>query len=384
MLQPKFLFSTFSFVGIFFIAYLFFSFTISQENKNRERIEFLKYQIHQVESQLKDYKNNKESFISLIQARQGLIRNRTDLIERLKEEIDSGNFELKKLDEDNKLSLKTLDVYKKDYELAARSKFIQHLNYSHALLPDQKEWNSYVKKMIWNEQFNQFRIHRFRNYKKSLESVLSKKKEIRNKIENQKEMLNIQQVEKEKIDKDINQLNIDYNIIQSKIKDYKSTLDKYNREMLQLEKLINQSISDAAKTYSATSSPTNIGWTFPLEGGAISSPFGTSRDPKHPQLTIKNNGIDIRSRESFVRSSVDAQVIQIRQLDNGSFFLLTQAGEYYQVYSNLDKVFVKAGESIVKSSNLGELRQEANGQHSLHFEVWKGRTPVDPQRFIGR
>ncbi len=366
------------------LAFLGSTINNSQDARNKERIEFLKNQIKQLESQLSNIKGNKDNFINQIQARQGLVNNRNELIDQLNNGLQSLTTELQDLDIKNNQSLKTLELYRKDFEYAARRKYIQKLKSDRTYLADNQQWSSHVKNLVWNEQLNEYRIQRFQNYKKSLETILQRKQEIKNKIASQKDLLASQESEKSKIADDINLLNKDYQDLQSKIKEYKSTLDKYNKEMLQIEKLVDKTISEDVKTRIVTTTHTSANWNFPLQGGVISSPFGTFRDPKNKQLILKNNGIDIRSRESFVRSVSESQVVQIRQMDNGRFFLLTQSGEYYQVYSNLDKVFVKVGEKLERSSNLGELTSDASGMYNLHFEVWKGRTPVDPIGFVGR
>jgi murein DD-endopeptidase MepM/ murein hydrolase activator NlpD len=97
---------------------------------------------------------------------------------------------------------------------------------------------------------------------------------------------------------------------------------------------------------------------------------------------IQNNGIDIQSQNSFVSVVQPAEVIQIRQLPNGSYMVLTRNDNHYFVYSNLDKVLVKQGEWLESGNNLGECKQVANGSHELHFEIWKGKKVLDPAKFI--
>ncbi|MCC6816541.1 MAG: peptidoglycan DD-metalloendopeptidase family protein [Saprospiraceae bacterium] len=359
--------------------------TAFQENpKNQERIDFLKSQIKQIESQLSSYNSNKDNFIQLIQARQGLLKNRNLLIDKLNDEIVLLTQELKELDLKNTQSLATLNQYKSDYEFAARRKFIHRVSQSAVVLADHAQWKEQLKRLIWKEQWNNSYIERYQLYRKSLETILLRKQEIEKKLIIQSELVNVQESEKQKAQSDLDLLNKDYLEIKNKIKEFQRTLDKYNREMSKLEKLIHKSITED-KRNKVESNTKNIGkWNFPLSGGYIVSPFGVFKDSKNKQLVLRNNGVDIRSKESFVQSVTDAYVVQIRQMDKGRFFILTKSGGYYQVYSNLDKVFVKVGENIQRSINIGELSIDKQGNYSLHFEVWKDRTPVDPISFIGR
>ncbi|MEO6190904.1 MAG: peptidoglycan DD-metalloendopeptidase family protein [Saprospiraceae bacterium] len=361
-----------------------YSFTNSSESKNKDRIEFLKQQIKQTEEILAHLNTDKSNFIVQLNIRQGLINHRNELITGINTELEERSQELLNLELGNKLGLEKLEEYKKDYQKVARQKNIHRYSSPEFQIFEVVDWTSILKKLIWKEQLNKYRIQRFLLYKKSQETIVTKQKEIRTKIDQQKDLLNVQALEKNKLEQDFSELQKSYKDIQVKQKDYLSLIKKFNAEQSQLEKLINKSISESNSLASVKRINTSSAWSFPLKGGTITSRFGTFRDPQNKQLTIRNNGVDIRSSESFISAITDSEVIQIRQLPNGSFFLLTQVGDLYLVYSNLDKVLVKPSEKLHRGDNLGELKSSKGGAYELHFEVWRGKTVLDPMNYIGR
>ena len=63
--------------------------------------------------------------------------------------------------------------------------------------------------------------------------------------------------------------------------------------------------------------------------------------------------------------------------------VMTRHDNLYMVYSNLRQVLVRQGERLQGGNQIGQCRSSEGGQHELHFEVWKGKKPEDPVRYIG-
>ena len=110
--------------SILFVLSLFFSysFTISSDSKNKDRIEFLKQQIKQTEEILAHLNKDKSNFITQLNIRQGLIKHRNELITGINTELEELSQELLNLELGNKLGLEKLEEYKKDYQRVARQK----------------------------------------------------------------------------------------------------------------------------------------------------------------------------------------------------------------------------------------------------------------------
>ena len=46
-------------------------------------------------------------------------------------------------------------------------------------------------------------------------------------------------------------------------------------------------------------------------------------------------------------------------------------GNYFTVYSKLDKVNVSKGQKIGARANIGTVMTDAEGNNQVHFEIWK-------------
>ena len=56
--------------------------------------------------------------------------------------------------------------------------------------------------------------------------------------------------------------------------------------------------------------------------------------------------------------------------------LILRHGNYYSVYSRLNKLFVKRGEQIATGQEIGEIEE------SLHFEIWNGKVKENPEPWL--
>ncbi len=363
------------------IFLLYFSFVSAQSS---DRLTFLREQISQTEELLRKTNLEKTGFIAQINARQSLIRSRQELILSLQNEIKQLESKLLQLESQHADQWIKFNLLKKDFSMVARQKYLTKLSHYDFTLSDPLEHESQIKRLIWKDQLNRSRVKSFLNYKKSLDSVLYQKKAMVTAISSKKEVLQSISEERNKLESDFKNLQLNYSDLKTRQKDYIQQIKKFNEEQNQLRTLVNSSIPNKNSNELLTTHKSNYRWKFPLKRGTIISVFGVQQDPRNKQLKIKNNGIDIRSTESFVSAVSDAEVIQIKQLPNGSFFLLTKVDNHYQVYSNLDKVLVRMGEQIHQGNNIGELVSKSNSNYELHFEIWEGKMPVDPMVYLNR
>lgn len=122
-----------------------------------------------------------------------------------------------------------------------------------------------------------------------------------------------------------------------------------------------------------------LGW--PARGTIVRA-FGTHPHPDVPSVKVKNSGIDI---DAGLSASVEAifagEVISNRSIPGIGEIVMIRHGEYYTVYSGLEFVRVKQGQKVQAGDQLG-LTAGAGG--ALHFELWKGKTPLNPERWLGK
>ncbi len=123
---------------------------------------------------------------------------------------------------------------------------------------------------------------------------------------------------------------------------------------------------------------------WPSDKGIISSTFGEHQHPVLKRVKIKNNGINILTGKGGVaRSIFNGTVISVRYITNTNIAVIIKHGEYFSVYSNLDKVYVQRGDAVATGQEIGVIfTNPADNKTELHFEIWKGKTLLNPSYWI--
>jgi murein DD-endopeptidase MepM/ murein hydrolase activator NlpD len=351
-----------------------------------ERRSYLSKQIQKTEEILLQSEKEKMTAFKNMQIQITQIANRNELIENTAKELEKLDQSLTKLKSEHHENLNRLEVLKEEYFKSLRRKWMQKntvkANY---LFAPHSELNAIIKSWVWYDQLDRERKEKYTQFKKSQELVLEKQNEILEQINIQKELLHSKETEKNKLAEDLKKQQIMISENQTKKQEWLTLIKKYQKEMSKIESIVSSGIIennlDLSKNKNISTS-LKSDWRFPLKEGIVVSTFGTQNDPNNRAVKIKNNGVDIQSKNSFVSAVNNAEVLQIRQLANGTYLVLCKEGNFYQVYSNLDKVLVRAGETLAKGNHIGQCKATPQGRHELHFEVWKGKTPQNPMKFL--
>jgi septal ring factor EnvC (AmiA/AmiB activator) len=122
---------------------------------------------------------------------------------------------------------------------------------------------------------------------------------------------------------------------------------------------------------------------WPVEKGIISSSFGKHAHPVWRDVVINNNGVDINSTKGAkARAIFEGRVVYIVQVYD-KYAVLVQHGEYFTLYSNLEKVFVKAEDKVITKQPLGIVQtNDEEGKTEIHLEIWKGSNKMNPEAWI--
>src|SRR5690606_20492876 len=120
----------------------------------------------------------------------------------------------------------------------------------------------------------------------------------------------------------------------------------------------------------------NLPW--PVTNGLIIENFGTHTYGRN--VTIENNGIDIKTDPGSVVRAVFAGEVASVQNIAGSYAVLIRHGEYFTVYSNLRTVTVSRGQKVLLKQNIGTvITDPVDGTTEVHFEVRKGALTMNPE-----
>ena len=195
--------------------------------------------------------------------------------------------------------------------------------------------------------------------------------------------------------------------LQKDRKKYQSDLQKKNREVEALNREIaeiirkatakpkaststNKSNSGGGKTTStavdeklSSSFAANKGrLPWPVEGSVIES-YGQHYHPVYKNVKLPfNNGVTLAvARGTQAKAVFDGTVAQVVVIPGYNQCVLVQHGSYFTFYCKLKSVSVKAGQQVKTGQVLGTV-DTISGEDQFHFQLWKERTPQNPENWL--
>lgn len=198
--------------------------------------------------------------------------------------------------------------------------------------------------------------------------------------------------EEKKTDSVVRQLQRDRRKYQSQLTAKKKEVNALNRE---IERLIAEAMGGGKSSGTTKKKPAPV--DMKLDGefsknkgklpwpadGAVVGRFGKHFHPVYKNLQLPpNNGVDIAlAKGTGVTSVFDGVVKQVIVMPGYNQCVLIQHGNYFTFYCKLATVFVKAGDKVKTGQNIGVV-DTINGQTQLHFQVWQGNKPQNPESWL--
>lgn len=198
------------------------------------------------------------------------------------------------------------------------------------------------------------------------------------------------QGEEKQSDKIVKQLQSNRKKYQSQLASKKKQVDALNRE---IERLVNSAMgggksktssgkTDFDRKLAAEFSRNKGNLPWPADGPVVDK-FGQKYHPVYKNLKLPpNNGVDIAlSKGAKVRAVFDGVVKQIVVMPGYNKCILVQHGNYFTFYCKLGTTSVKAGDKVKTGDLLGTV-DVINDQILLHFQVWQGNKPQNPESWL--
>ncbi|MFC3199239.1 murein hydrolase activator EnvC family protein [Parapedobacter deserti] len=122
---------------------------------------------------------------------------------------------------------------------------------------------------------------------------------------------------------------------------------------------------------------------WPVEQGLITQGFG--RHTIGRNVIVDNSGIKIRTaNDTPVRAIFNGTVSRVINMQ-GAYVVLVQHGKYFTVYQNLKNPVVKRGQAVQTGQALGAvLTDSTDGTSEVHFEIWEGAAPINPEPWLAK
>jgi murein DD-endopeptidase MepM/ murein hydrolase activator NlpD len=117
-----------------------------------------------------------------------------------------------------------------------------------------------------------------------------------------------------------------------------------------------------------------VSFIWPTSGRRIVEGYGERTNPETGTVTL-NPGINIAAPSgSLVVASEDGVVSLVSWLPSyGTIVIVEHRDGYRTVYGNLAGALVSRGTSVDAGERIGTV-----GGGSLHFEIWRGQTRLNP------
>lgn len=117
--------------------------------------------------------------------------------------------------------------------------------------------------------------------------------------------------------------------------------------------------------------------------GTVLEHFGQHNHPVYKSVKMPfNNGVNIGvAKGTAVQAVFNGTVKRIIVMPGYNKCVLVQHGEYFTFYCKLGAVSVKAGDKVTTGQKIGTV-DTIDGQTQLHFQVWKGSQPMDPETWL--
>lgn len=121
---------------------------------------------------------------------------------------------------------------------------------------------------------------------------------------------------------------------------------------------------------------------WPAEGPVIDH-YGQHYHPvfKNVKLPFNNGMTIVLSKGTAVKAVFNGTVKQIVVMPGYNQCVLVQHGNYFSFYCKLGSVSVKPGEKVKTGQVLGTVDTIA-GETALHFQIWEGRSPQNPELWL--
>jgi septal ring factor EnvC (AmiA/AmiB activator) len=164
----------------------------------------------------------------------------------------------------------------------------------------------------------------------------------------------------------------------------KEELEKAAREAKARSK---NKLKEVASAYEATELSVSFEGNkrkFPWPvSGFISQKFGKQMHPVLKGIEIKNDGINIQTKQNEpVRCVFNGEVRVVAFFQGIGNAVIVSHGEYYTIYTGLKDVFVRSGQKISTNEELGRVRSTPEGISELRFQVRKNTDALDPEDWL--
>ena len=389
-----------AFTHILITSLLFLSAAISASSQNtaaqEERKARLEREIAIIDKQLAENASKSSTMLSDLSLIRKKVANRKALVNESDKEIRRLNDNIYLTQRQINRIQARVDTLTSHYARLVRSAYKNR---------DARVWNMY---MLASDNLGQAfrRFGYFKNLSGQMKSEAQEIRQVKEELEQEKVKLSEMKKDAEKVkadrvkeleelkkdearvDKVVRQLNRDKKKYQQQLASKKKEVDALNRE---IERIVAAAMKSSGKGQDKTVVDTKLDAQFAKNKGKLPWPadgpvvdhFGKHYHPVYKNLQLPpNNGFDVAlGKDTKIKTVFDGVVKQVMVMPGYNQCVMIQHGNYFTLYCKLKSVNVKEGDKVKTSDVIGTI-DTINGQTQLHFELWKGSKPQNPEQWL--
>lgn len=122
---------------------------------------------------------------------------------------------------------------------------------------------------------------------------------------------------------------------------------------------------------------------WPVAQGVITQGFG--RHTYGRNVTVNNTGINIRTTNGAPVKAIFSGTVLTVVNPQGNYAVVISHGKYFTIYQNLRNSLVKKGQKVEAGQTLGVASVDPDdGTSEVHFELWEGAAPINPEPWLAK
>lgn len=376
----------------------------------RAKREQLMGEIKENTTRLTSTRRNKAATIEQLALIQDQIGKRQQLIGTLEQEIAHTDASINRSTEVVEALQYDIERLHQEYSDLLRAAYRARLQNSWlTFLLSSRSFNEAFRRWQYLRQYQRFRSRQARLITATQSSLQNRLGLLAGRRQEKEDLLRTTQnqqlaISKEKNAQDLllGRLKKDESTILSKIREQERAREELNeaiesaivQEMARVrrEERVNRASTSSSTTSTPapnTASATNntnfrdrrgqLPW--PVQGSIVKR-FGRQPHPTVKGIEISNNGIDIKiTSQTSVKVVAQGMVVSTHFVPGYRNMVLVRHGDYYTVYSNLESVTVSSGDKLNAQQTIGQISANSG---DLHFEVWRQKERLNPERWIAK
>lgn len=334
----------------------------------------------------------KNAVSSLITLRSG-IKKRQNLLLTIDQELEIYSDTLETVRERIALLDNYLQKLQREYLRMSRQHFIQkRLTPTYAFVLAADDFRKMFERLLYLRQYQNTRKKQLREMIQTIHQLHRSQIHYELALLEKQSLLNQQQQQQQRLESELQQQNNLVAQLEGREEEFREIIAKKKGEVRGLEEEIKKRI-EASLAAAKASEDGNKASSFealagelplPATGGTVIEDFGVHGHHSLPGVKIKNNGLDFAFKSSTeIRNVLSGTVKGVMNIPGYHDVVLISHGEYFTLYGHLQDIRVNVGEELTERRVIGTTRiNSETGHPSLHFELWKGKTPLDPKQWL--